>query len=404
MKRYFATTVRGIEPMLVSELQALGAKNVEAGTGGVHFEGDKALCYKANLWLRTALRVLEPVAELQVTSAEDLYRGALSVDWTKYITENDTLAVYANVRDNPALTHSKYAALKTKDAICDFFRDRTSVRPSVDVDNPKLPLDLYISGPLAIISIDTSGESLHRRGYRLARVEAPLRETLAAAIIAFSGWKGETPFIDLMCGSGTLPIEAALLATDHAPGLNRSFAFERANDFDAALWSKLKKEAEGRIKKSLPGGLIQGFDKDGQAIQTAKENARRAGVLDLIEFRVQDLAQFAAPKEGPGVIVVNPPYGERLGDEKKLESLYEKIGNTFKQKAQGYTGWVFTGNLRLAKTVGLRSARRITLWNGPIESRLLEFELYAASRKSKYNEPRPERPEGPTSGPYRSRS
>lgn len=387
MERYFATTVRGIEPMLQKELEALGAQKIEPAQGGVAFEGDKALGYRANLWLRTALRVLKPVAELQVNSPDDLYRGALTVDWTKYLTETGTLAVFANVRDNPSLTHSKYAALKTKDAVCDFFRDRTGVRPSVDVDNPQLPLDLYISGPLAVISIDMSGESLHRRGYRLARVEAPLRETLAAAIISFSGWDGTTPFIDLMCGSGTLPIEAALLATNRAPGLGRSFAFERARDFDRPLWESIKKEAENKLARKLPGGMIQAFDKESSAIAQAKENARRAGVFDLIEFRVQELGQFAPPREGPGVIVVNPPYGERIGDEKNLEALYEKIGDTFKQKAQGYTGWVFTGNLRLAKKVGLRSARRITLWNGPIESRLLEFELYAASRKSKYNKP-----------------
>lgn len=394
MDRYFATTVRGTEPVLARELEALGAKNVEPAMGGVAFEGDKALGYKANLWLRTALRVLRPVAEFQCNSAHDLYRGAHDVDWKRYLHEMGTLAVSANVRDNPAFNHSKFAALKTKDAIVDYFRDKTGTRPSVDLDNPDLPVDLYIAGPMATISIDMSGDSLHRRGYRLARVEAPLRETLAAAIIAFTGWKGETPFIDLMCGSGTLPIEAALLATDHAPGLGRSFAFERASDFDKALWEKLKAEAQSRIKKSLPGGLIQGFDKDGQAIQTAKENARRAGVLDLIEFRVQDVAQFQAPKpDGPGTIVVNPPYGERLGDEETLAPLYEKIGDTFKQRAQGYTGWVFTGSLKLAKKVGLRSARRITLWNGPIECRLLEFELYAASRKSKYTK-KPEGAEG----------
>jgi putative N6-adenine-specific DNA methylase len=188
-----------------------------------------------------------------------------------------------------------------------------------------------------------------------------------------------------MCGSGTLPIEAALLALDRAPGLHRKFAFERAPDLDRALWEKVKDEARGRAKRSLPGGLILGLDKDPKAIQTSKENAKRAGVADVIEFRVQELARFEAPKPGgPGVLVVNPPYGQRLGEESKLEPLYEQIGDTFKQRGQGHTGWVFTGNLKLAKKVGLRSARRITLWNGAIESRLLEFELYAASRKSKY--------------------
>lgn len=386
MERYFATTVKGIEPVLQRELEALGARKIEPTTGGVAFEGDKALGYKANLWLRTALRVLRPVAEFQCASADDLYREAREVDWTRYMSESGTLAVRANVRDNPALTHSKFAALKTKDAICDFFREKTGRRPDVDTENPDLPLDLHVGGALATLSVDMSGESLHRRGYRLERVEAPLRETLAAAIVGFTGWEGRTPFVDLMCGSGTLPIEAALLALDRAPGLLRQrFAFERAPDFDRALWQKLKDEARGRAKRSLPGGKILGFDKDPKAIQTARENARRAGVEDTIELRIQELSAWKAPVEGgPGTIVVNPPYGERLGQEQALEPLYEQIGDTFKQKGQGYTGWVFTGNLRLAKKVGLRSARRITLWNGAIESRLLEFELYAASRKSKY--------------------
>ena len=395
MERYFATTVKGIEPVLARELEALGASKIEPAVGGVGFDGDKALGYRANLWLRTALRVLKPVAEFQCASPDDLYREAREVDWTQHMSVDGTLAVRANVRDNPTLTHSQYAALKTKDAICDFFREKTGRRPNVNVEDPDLPLDLHVGGALAILSIDTSGESLHRRGYRLDRVEAPLRETLAAAIVGFTEWDGKTPFVDLMCGSGTLPIEAALLALDRAPGLlRRGFAFERAPDFDAALWAKIKGEARARAKRALPGGKIVGYDKDPRAIATARENAKRAGVDELIELKVQDLAAFKAPVEGgPGILILNPPYGERLGDEKTLEPLYEQIGDTFKQKGQGYTGWVFTGNLKLAKKVGLRSARRITLWNGPIESRLLEFELYAASRKSKYaNKPATEAP------------
>jgi putative N6-adenine-specific DNA methylase len=385
VNRYFATTVKGLEPVLASELEALGAQKVTPSWGGVAFEGDTATCYRANLWLRTALRVLEPVAEFACASADDLYRNALYVDWTRHLSESGTLAVHANVRDNPALTHSKFSALKVKDAVCDFFRDRTGKRPDVNVEDPDLPLDLHVAGTQATISIDTSGESLHRRGYRQKRVEAPLRETLAAAIIGFTAWKGETPFVDLMCGSGTLPIEAALLALDMAPGLSRSFAFERGPRFDRPLWEKVKAEARGRAKKTLPGGTILGLDKDPKAVATARENAERAGVASVIELRVQELARFKPPVPGgPGTLVVNPPYGERLGQEAALEPLYEQIGDIFKKEGTGYTGWVFTGNLRLAKKVGLRSARRITLWNGPIESRLLEFELYAASRKSKY--------------------
>jgi putative N6-adenine-specific DNA methylase len=391
VERYFATTVKGIEPVLTRELEGLGATNLEPATGGVGFEGDLATCYRVNLWSRTALRVLKPVAEFQCASADDLYREAREVDWTRHVSVSGTIAVRANVRDNPSLTHSKFAALKTKDAVCDFFREKSGRRPDVNVEDPDLPLDLHVAGALAILSVDTSGESLHRRGYRLERVEAPLRETLASAIIGFTEWKGETPFVDLMCGSGTLPIEAALLALDRAPGLlGRKFAFERAPDFDAALWKKCKDDARARAKRALPGGKICGFDKDPRAIATARENAKRAGVDEFIEFRIQELSQWKAPRPGPGVIIVNPPYGERLGQETALEPLYEKIGDVFKQEGQGYTGWVFTGNLRLAKKVGLRSKRRITLYNGAIESRLLEFELYAASRKSKYAKP----PEG----------
>jgi putative N6-adenine-specific DNA methylase len=383
--RYFATTVKGLEPVLARELEALDAKSVTPGFGGVAFEGDRATCYRANLWLRTALRVLEPVAEFHCGNQEDLYRGARRVDWSRFMKETGSLAVHATVRDNAELTHSKFTALKTKDAVCDFFRDRSGIRPDVNLDDPDLPLDLHIAGTQATLSVDTSGESLHRRGYRLKRVEAPLRETLAAAILGFTGWKGETPLVDLMCGSGTIPIEAAMMALDMAPGLHRSFAFEKSPSFDKSLWESIKKDAESRRKSKLPGGTIQGFDKDPHAIATARENAERAGVASVIELEVQELGAWK-PKVpgGPGTIFANPPYGERLGRDADLDALYERIGDLFKQQGTGWTGWVFTGNLKLAKKVGLRSARRIPLWNGAIEARLLEFELYSASRKSKY--------------------
>lgn len=385
MDRYFATTVKGIEPVLVKELEALGAKNLETTYGGVGFDGTRETAYRANLWLRTALRVLQPVATFHCASAADLYEAAYRIDWKDFVSPDGTLAVRANVRDNAALTHSKFAALKVKDAVCDRIRDDVGRRPNVDVENPDLPVDLHVGGTEATLSIDLSGDSLHRRGYRLARTEAPLRETLAAAIIDFTEWDPKTPFCDLMCGSGTFVIEAAIKAARIAPGLlGRAFALEKMPGFDRKLWDRLKEEARAGVRAKLDAP-IAGFDKDRAAIATACENAERAGVDHLVRIDQQELARFKAPRPGgPGTIVVNPPYGERLGDEAALEPLYREIGDVFKREGQGYTGWVFTGSTRLAKSVGLRPSRKIPLWNGPIESRLLRFELYAASRKTKY--------------------
>jgi putative N6-adenine-specific DNA methylase len=385
MERYFATTVKGIEPMLLKELEGLGAKTLEPGSGGVGFEADIETAYRANLWLRTALRVLQPVANFHCATADDLYRAAYHVDWKKLVSPDGTMAVRANVRDNVNITHSKFAALKVKDAVCDRIRDDVGRRPNVDVESPDLALDLHLAGSEGVLSIDMSGDSLHRRGYRLERTEAPLRETLAAAIVDFTGWEGKTPFVDLMCGSGTFVIEAALKAARMAPGLlGRSFAFERLLDFDRKLWDRVTAEARKGVRATLDVPIL-GFDKDRDAIATSRANAKRAGVEHLVKFETQPLSAWKAPVAGgPGTIVVNPPYGERMGDEKSLEPLYTEIGDVFKREGQGYTGWVLTANKKLGQAVGLRPSAKIPLWNGPLESRLLKFELYAASRKTKY--------------------
>src|SRR5205823_11747226 len=252
----FATCARGLEDVLVEELRALGAAEVAPGRGGVQFAGDLALLYQANLWLRTAIRVLWPVLEAPVHSPEELYEAVQTVDWSRYLTPEHTLAVDSNVRDSQ-ITHSKYAALKTKDAICDQFVERCGRRPSVDVDQPMVGLNLHIYRDRAVLSLDSSGESLHKRGYRPILTKAPLNEALAAALVLMTGWKGDRPFADPMCGSGVLPIEAAWLALNRPPGLTRRrFGFQGWKDYDVRLWTALRDEARRSVLKQLPAPVV----------------------------------------------------------------------------------------------------------------------------------------------------
>ncbi len=254
--RYFATCGRGVEPILADELRALGAAEVEPGRGGVAFAGDRALLYRANLWLRTAVRVLRPILEADVTSPDELYDAVRSLDWSQYLTPDHTLAVDCNVRDSH-LTHSKYAALKTKDAICDQFVEAVGRRPSVDVEEPMVGLNLHVFRDHAVLSLDSSGESLHKRGYRPILTKAPLNEALAAALVLLSGWRGETAFADPMCGSGTLPIEAAWVALGRPPGLTRKrFGFQGWMDFDIGLWAGLRDEARRGVRKRLAAPVV----------------------------------------------------------------------------------------------------------------------------------------------------
>jgi putative N6-adenine-specific DNA methylase len=370
----FATCGRGIEPVLAGELRALGAADVEPGRGGVYFAGDRALLYRANLVLRTAIRVLWPVLECPVTSPEQLYDAVRGVDWAQFLTPDHTLAVDCNVRDSQ-ITHSKYAALKTKDAICDQFLDRFGRRPSVDVDEPMVGLNLHIYRDEAVLSLDSSGESLHKRGYRPVLTKAPLNEALAAALVLRAGWTGSTAFVDPLCGSGTLPIEACWLAVRRPPGLTRRrFGFQGWMDFDIGLWTDLRDEAREGVAKRLDVPIL-GADVRRDAVAMARGNARAAGVGHLVRIEVRDVQQFHAPAGPPGTILCNPPYGERIGEEQELKGLYRALGEVFRERCAGWTAYVFTGNARLARQLGLEPVEQVPLFNGKIPCRLLRFEL-----------------------------
>ncbi len=371
---YFATCARGIEPVLAGELRDLGAADIEVGRGGVHFAGDQALLYRANLWLRTAIRVLRPIHQATVTSPEELYDAVQTVDWSRYLTPDHTLAVDCNVRDSQ-ITHSKYAALKTKDAICDQFVACRGRRPSVDVDQPMVGLNLHIYRDEAVLSLDSSGESLHKRGYRPILTKAPLNEALAAALVLLTGWKGDTPFDDPLCGSGTLPIEAAWIAVRRPPGLTRRlFGFQGWMDFDIKLWTELRDEARRGVLKQLPAPIL-GSDVRRDAVAFAVSNARAAGIGHLLHFEVKDLRDFRPPPGPPGTILCNPPYGERIGEEKELKGLYKTLGEIFREHCAGWQTFVFTGNAALARQIGLTPAEQVPLFNGKIPCRLLKFEL-----------------------------
>lgn len=378
MNRYFAISAKGIESVTASELTRLGAKEVKAIPGGVHFEGDLELLYRANLWLRTASRVLMPLKEFSAKTPQMLYDQVRRLKWEQLLNPDMTFAVDCTLSGQKieGMNHSKYVALKIKDAIVDQLRMKQGARPNVDTERPDIKVVAHVSNGRCTLSLDSSGASLHERGYRVSGAKAPLKETLAAAIIELSGWNPETPFIDPMCGSGTLVLEAALKARNVAPGLFRDrFGFFGWPDFDEKLWQELVEDAMSKKLDRAPQPIV-GSDRDRYAIATALDNAKRAGLTRTVHFERRELNALEPVGEKPGTLIVNPPYGERLGEVEELKGLYEQLGDLFKQRMKGYTAFIFTGNLELSKSVGLRASRRIELFNGPIECRLLRYDMY----------------------------
>lgn len=371
---YFATTSKGLEEVLAGEIRALGGRNIATATGGVAFSGPQPLCYRANLWLRTGHRVLLSLATFPAPTPEALYEGTKAVPWPDLFPVDARFAVEASVRDS-GITHSHFAAQKAKDAVVDRFRERFRRRPDVDTVDPQVRIHLRILRDECILSLDTSGESLNRRGYREDPTEASLRETLAAGMAMLTGWDGATPLADPMCGSGTIPIEAALLAADRAPGLPRSsFGFQRLAGYDRKEWERLVAEARERAQEGSRS-RIEGSDRSGEAIRGALRNARRAGVAGAVRFRTLDIREFA-PEGPPGTILCNPPYGVRMKGGPEAEAFYRAMGEAFKKRCRGWTAWVLSGSPEVTRHIGLKASRRIPLMNGPIDCRLLKYELY----------------------------
>ncbi len=375
-----AKTLTGLEETLASELRALGAEKVEAKHRSVRFRASQATMYRANLCARTALRILMPVATFRVRNEEHLYDRVRALDWGNFMSVDATLAV-DSVVSSPHFRHSKYVALKTKDAIVDRFRQEFHRRPSVDVVRPDLRVNVHIAQETCTISIDSSGDSLHKRGYRLQKHIAPLNEVLAAGLVLLSGWDGATPFLDPMCGSGTIPIEAAMIAGNIAPGLGRKhFGFMTWPDFDSLVWERALEEARADI--CTGSQIVFASDKSERACVVAEANIKRAGLEARINLSRADFADLPAPP-APGILVMNPPYGERMRPADIFDA-YHRVGDTLKQNFAGYDAWILSSNRQALKHVGLRATKKLTVFNGPLECRFQKFSMYTGSKKSKY--------------------
>lgn len=374
MPQYFATVAPGLEALAAQELESLGGQAVQAGFCGVAFQGDRALLYRVNLWSRLVFRVLVQLGQGPCGDAEDLYQGIQRIDWRPYLPPDKTLAVDVTGQHR-RLNHSHFTALQVKNAIVDQQRTHWGERSTVDPQQPDVRVNVHLARDQYTVSLDSSGHSLHRRGYRAAVGTAPLKETLAAALVQWTGWTGNLPLIDPLCGSGTLPLEATLWTMGIAPGLFRaSFGFQTWPDFDANLWGDLCEDADASHQGQCPT-LVWGCDQSEAVIQQAQGNAERCGVADQIEFFQQNLEDLAAPAD-QGYILCNPPYGERLGQGEDLTAFYRLLGEVLKQRFKGWTAFVLSGNKELARTIGLKSAKRWPVYNGSIPCQWLKYELY----------------------------
>ena len=371
-----AKTFQGLENILAKELTDLGANNIQIGRRMVSFTGDKALMYKANFALRTAIRILKPIKHFKAQTADQVYDAIKKMDWSQYLTNETSFAV-DSVVFSKEFRHSKFVAYKVKDAIVDYFREKTGSRPNISITNPDLQLHIHIAEDDCTLSLDSSGESLHRRGYRQESVEAPLNEVLAAAMILMTGWNGECDLIDPMCGSGTIAIEAALIARNIAPGVFRKeYAFEKWNDFDQELFDTIynddSKEREFTHK-------IYGYDINRNAVEIALKNVKAAGLSKEIEINQKDFHQFTRPEE-KCIMVTNPPYGERISTPDLL-GLYRTIGERLKHQFQDYDAWILSYREECFEQIGLKPSIKIPLYNGSLECEFRKYQIFSGKYK-----------------------
>ncbi|HNU76891.1 MAG: class I SAM-dependent RNA methyltransferase [Prolixibacteraceae bacterium] len=371
-----AKTLEGLEEVLAEEISALGGKEITPGIRAVSFRGDKGMVYRANYRLRTAIRIFRQINAFNFSNLDDFFIKCLKIKWEQFMKLNDTFVVQSTVMQSALFKNSMYASLKLKDAIADRFRQKTGSRPSVDTAEPDVIFHIHISGQNCIISLDSSGESLHKRGYRQSQGDAPLNEVLAAGMILLSGWKGNCDFMDPMCGSGTLPIEAALIAKNIPPGkFRKSFAFMNWSDFEPELFEKIK----GETTLSEFTHHIYASDILTKNVLSAKTNARNARVFNLISFDVSDFAKVEMKSE-KSVIMMNPPYGERIRHD-NLEHLYQMIGERLKHHFTGHSAWILSASPEMLQKIGLRPSEKHRLYNGAMECSFQKYELFVGKRK-----------------------
>ncbi len=393
-----AKTFQGLEEVLAQELTELGASNIEIGRRMVSFTGDKAMVYKANFCLRTAIRILKPIKHFTAQTADEVYDAVKSIAWENYLDNMSSFAVDAVVFSTE-FRHSKFVAYKVKDAIVDYFREKTGNRPSVRINNPDLSINIHIAENQCTLSLDSSGESLHRRGYRQEQVEAPLNEVLAAGIILMTGWRGECDLIDPMCGSGTIPIEAALIARNIAPGVFRKeYGFEKWKDFDQELFDSIYND-DSQEKEFTH--KIYGYDNNPKANEIATHNVKAAGVSKDVVLAIQPFQQFEQPSE-KSIIIMNPPYGERISSEDLL-GLYQMIGERLKHAFAGNDAWILSYRDECFDQIGLKASVKVPLFNGALECQLRKYQLFDGKFKdfrSDNNELKPKR-EGNENKPFK---
>lgn len=379
-----AKTFKGLEEVLAQELIELGANDVQLERRAVSFRGDKTLLYRANFSLRTAIRILVPIASFKAKDTDALYAQLLKLNWAQYMTVNSTFAIDATVYSE-SFRNSRFVTYRVKDAIVDYWQEREHKRPNVSVQSPDLTINVHIANEQVTLSLDSSGESLHKRGYRVATTEAPINEVLAAGMLRMAGWQGQSDFYDPMCGSGTLLIEAALMARNIAPGVFRqSFAFEKWPDFDADLWNDIYNDDSQEREFTH---RIYGSDASFYAIQQAAKNIKSAGVqhdIELKQIRMEEINNHQSPitdHQSSPLVMLNPPYGERLKSNKEMEDLYSAIGTALKHQFTGATAWIISSNAAAMKCIGLKPSKKYHLLNGELDCQFNQYELFQGKRK-----------------------